>query len=57
MKHKIGFKLNWLEMVMVLIMTFFAGFLISLDIEYKLLYTSMLILAVGNLLIKKRIKY
>lgn len=56
MKYKTGFKLDWLEMLLVLLMFFLAGFFVSGDSENKFLFAGMLILSSGILVIKKRVK-
>jgi len=56
LKNKIGFRLDWLEMIMVLVISFFAGIIISGNMEDKYIYSGLLILSVGIILIKKRIK-
>jgi hypothetical protein len=56
LKNKIGFRLDWLEMIMVLVITFFAGIIISGNMEDKYIYSGLLILSAGIILIKKRIK-
>jgi hypothetical protein len=56
LKNKIGFRLDWLEMIMVLVISFFAGIIISGNMEDNYIYSGLLILSVGIILIKKRIK-
>jgi len=56
MKYRIGFRINWLEMIMILISTFFAGMIISSHMENKFIYTGLLIFGAGNMLVNKRIK-
>jgi hypothetical protein len=56
MKYRIGFKLDWLEMIFILVMIFFSGMLITSEIESKFVYVGLLIFGAGILLIKKRVK-
>lgn len=56
MKHKIGFRLDWLEMVFILIMVFAAGTFVSSQMDDKFIYVGLLIIGVGGILIKKRVK-
>jgi LPXTG-motif cell wall-anchored protein len=56
MKHKIGFQLDGLEMLLVLCITFFAGMVVAGTTENNYLYTGMLLLSVGILIFKKKIR-
>ena len=56
MKYKIGFKLNWYEMVFVLITVFASGIIVSSQMNDKFIYAGLLILSAGGTLIKRRIK-
>ena len=56
MKYKIGFRLDILEMIIVLFSTFFAGTLLASDLKDKYIYFGLAILGAGGILIKKRVK-
>jgi len=56
MKYKIGFRLDILEMIIVLFSTFFAGMLLASDLNDKYIYFGLAILGASGILIKKRIK-
>lgn len=56
MKYKIGFRLDWLEMIFILVMVFFAGLLATSQIEDNFIYVGLLITGVFGILIKKRVK-
>ena len=56
MKYKIGFRLDWLEMIFILVMVFSAGLLVTSQIEDKFIYVGLLITGVFGILIKKRVK-
>ena len=56
MKQKIGFRLDWLEMIMVLVATFVGGMPVFSDMENKFVITGFSILSAGIILMKKRIK-
>jgi hypothetical protein len=56
MKTKIGFKLDWLELIFVLAQIFFAGIIIASDISDKYIYSGLLIFGAGILIMKKKIK-
>ena len=56
MKYKVGFSLDWLEMIFILVMVFFAGLLVTSQIEDKFIYVGLLITGVFGILIKKRVK-
>ncbi len=56
MKYKIGFKLDWLEMIFVIFTVFIAGMITASDLNNKFLYTGLIILSSGGLLLKKRVK-
>jgi len=56
MKYKIGFRLDWLEMIFVLFTVFTAGFITASDLNNKLLYIGLIILSPAGLLLKKRVK-
>ena len=56
MKYKIGFRLDWLEMIMVLAATFVGGIPVFSDMENKFVITGFSVLSAGVILMKKRIK-
>ena len=56
MKYKIGFRLDWLEMIFILVMVFVAGIFVTSQIDDKFIYVGLLIIGVGGILIKKRVK-
>lgn len=56
MKDKIGFRLDWLEMILILIMVFVAGIYVTSQIDGKFIYVGLLIISTGGILLKKRIK-
>ena len=56
MKYKIGFRLDILEMIIVLFSTFFSGMLLASDLKDKYIYFGLAILGAGGILIKKRVK-
>ena len=56
MKYKTGFKLDWLEMLFLLFTVFIAGMITASDLNNKFLYTGLIILSSGGLLLKKRVK-
>jgi hypothetical protein len=56
MKHKVGFRLNVLEMVFVLGLTMFTGMMLSSDMEDKYIYGGLLLVGVLGILVQKRIK-
>lgn len=56
MKYKIGFRLDWLEMVFILTMIFVAGIFVTSQIDDKFIYVGLLIIGAGGILIKKRVK-
>lgn len=56
MKQKIGFRLDWLEMTMVLAATFIGGMAVSSDVASKFVITGLTILIAGIMLMRKRIR-
>lgn len=56
MKYRIGFRLNWLKVMLVLVSMFFAGIMFSGNFENKFIYSGLIVLPIGILLIKKIIK-
>ena len=56
MKYKIGFRLDWLEMIFILIMVFLAGIFVTSQMNDKFIYVGLLIIGAGGILIKKRVK-
>ena len=56
MKYKIGFRIDLLEMIIVLFSTFFAGMILASDLKDKYIYFGLAILGAAGTLIKKRIK-
>jgi hypothetical protein len=56
MKYKIGFRLEWMEMIFVLIMVFSAGYFVASAMHDKLIYVGLLVVSAGIILIKKRVK-
>lgn len=56
MKYRIGFRLNWLKVMLVLVSMFFAGIMFYGNFENKFIYSGLIVLPIGILLIKKRIK-
>lgn len=56
MKYKMGFKLDWLEMIFIILSVFIAGMIAAGDLNNKFLYTGLMILSSGGILLKKRVK-
>lgn len=56
MKYKMGFRLDWLEMVFILIMVFLAGIFVNSQMDDKFIYVGLLIIGTCGVLIKKRVK-
>lgn len=56
MKYKIAFRLDWLEMIFILIMTFFSGMLFLSDMENKFIYMGLLLFGAGISMVKNRVK-
>lgn len=56
MKYKIGFKLDWLEMIFILIMVFFAGIFVTSQIDSKYIFVGLLIAGVSAILRQKMVK-
>ena len=56
MNYRIGFRFDWLELITFFIIIFFAGILVSGNNEHKFLYTGLLLVSAGILIIKKKIK-
>ncbi|WP_077401589.1 hypothetical protein [Cellulophaga omnivescoria] len=56
MKNKIGFRLDWLEMIFILALVFLAGFLVNSQIDDKFIYVGLLIFGAFGILLKKRVK-
>jgi len=56
MKYKIGFKLDWTEMIFILVMVFAAGMFFSSQMDDKYIFVGLLIFGAGGILIKKRVK-
>jgi hypothetical protein len=56
MKYRIGFKLNWLEVLMVLVSFFFGGILIVSDIDSNYVISGLVILGGLILLNSKKVK-
>jgi hypothetical protein len=56
MKYKIGFKLDWLEMIFILIIVFVAGIFVFSQMENKFIYIGLLIISAGIILLNKRVK-
>ena len=56
MKYKIGFRLDWLEMIIVLTCVFFSGVALGSDLNEKYIYIGLALTSAGGLLIKKRVK-
>ena len=56
MKHKIGFRLDLLEIVFILVMVFVAGMFVISQMDDKFIYVGLLIIGAGVILIRKRVK-
>jgi len=56
MKYKIGFRLDWLEMILILVMVFVAGIFMNSQVSNKFIYVGLLIIGVFGILINKRVK-
>lgn len=56
MNYKIGFRLDWLEMVFVLASTLLAGAFLASDSKDKYIYFGIAILGAGGILIRRRVK-
>ena len=56
MKYKIGFRLDWTEMIFILVMVFAAGMFFSSQMDDKYIFVGLLIIGAGGILIKKRVK-
>ncbi len=56
MKQIVGFKLNWAEMLLVLIGVFSIGTILTTKIEDKFIYIGLVLLSTLGILIKKRVK-
>ena len=56
MKYKIGFRLDWLEMITALAAMFFGGMTVFSNMENKFIYTGLSILSAGIIIMRKRVK-
>ena len=54
MKRKLGFKLDWLEMLFVIISVFFAGIFAASTIENNYIYVGLLLLGAGRIILQKK---
>lgn len=56
MKYKIGFKMDWLEMILILVIVFLAGLFVGSKMDDKVIIVGLLIVGAAGYLVKKRVK-
>ncbi len=56
MKYKIGFRLDWLEMIFVFLSILLMGFFINSNIDDNYIYIGLLFISACLILVKRRVK-
>ena len=56
MNYKIGFRLDWLQMIIILASVFFSGMLMSSEMQDKFIYVGLCVFGAGIIVMKNRVK-